>query len=186
MLTLSKQHSINEYFDREILADTKHEYINGEIIAMTGGTPTHNTIAANLLVILHSALRQQPYRVFVTDQRLWIPELQIATYPDIMVTPEPPQLMEGRKDTIVNPVFMAEVLSDSTAEYDRTEKFAYYRTIETFQEYLLVSQHKMYLEHFYKETDRWIFNAYKEETMINLSSLQIQVPTSEIYQRIQF
>jgi Uma2 family endonuclease len=93
MITLSKKYSPIEYFDREILADTKNEYINGEIISMTGGTPTHNTIAANLLVNLHLALRQQPYRVFVTDQRLWIPAQRIATYPDIIVTSEPPQLI---------------------------------------------------------------------------------------------
>jgi Uma2 family endonuclease len=165
-LWLAKQHTFNHYSDREILADTKDGYINGEIIATTGGTPNHNRISGNLFAILHTHLRNQPFVTFITDQ--------------------PPQLMEGRKDTIVNPIFISEVLSDSTADYDRTEKLAYYRTIESFQEYLLISEYRKYLEHFYRDADRWIFNAYVGETMINLVSLQIQVSTSEIYERIAF
>jgi Uma2 family endonuclease len=94
--------------------------------------------------------------------------------------------MEGRRDTIVNPVLIAEVLSDSTAEYDRTEKFAAYRSIDTFQEYLLISQQRIYVEHFYREGERWIFNAYDSESAIAIGSLQVEVSTAEIYQRIEF
>lgn len=186
MLTLTKPITLADYFEQEEKSEEKHEYINGEIIQTAGGTPRHNTLIVNFLLHLCTKLNQDVYRVFVTDQRVWLPLLNIATYPDVMVTAEPLTYQEGRNDTLTNPIFIAEVLSPSTANYDRTDKFAYYRTIETFQEYLLISQDRLYIEHFYKEGDRWIFNAYAEETSIQLKSLEIAIATTDIYQRINF
>jgi Uma2 family endonuclease len=137
-------------------------------------------------VALYTGLKNQPYAVFVTDQRLWIPERQIATYPDIMVMPEPLTYQEGRKDTLINPVLIAEVLSASTANYDREEKFAAYRTIATFQEYLLISQEKCYIEHFQKEGERWLFTAYESDRIIHLNSLGIQIVIADVYHKIIF
>ena len=185
MLTLTKKHSLTDYFDREILAETRNEYIDGEINPMTGGTPTHNTLVMNLSSLLHIAL-PIPYRVFATDQRLWIPDRNIATYPDVMVMTEPLEYQEGRKDTLVNPILIAEILSPSTANYDRIGKFTSYRTIPSFQEYLLVSQDRKYVEHFYKEGDRWIFSAYEHDATISLTSFEIAIATSAIYNRINF
>jgi len=185
MLTLTKKHSLTDYFDREILAETRNEYIDGEINPMTGGTPTHNRIIGNLFATLHGSL-QNPYLVFVTDQRLWIPDRKIATYPDVMVMTEPLEYQEGRKDTLVNPILIAEILSPSTANYDRIGKFTSYRTIPSLQEYLLVSQDRRYIEHFYKEGDRWIFSAYEHDATISLTSFEIAIATSAIYNRINF
>jgi Uma2 family endonuclease len=185
MLTLTKKYSLTEYFDREILAETRNEYIDGEIIEMTGGTPIHNTLVVNLLSLLHIAL-PHPYRVFVTDQRLWIPAHRIATYPDVMVMSEPLAYQEGRKDTLVNPILIAEVLSPSTANYDRSGKFAAFRTIPSFQEYLLVAQDRIYVEHFYKEGDRWIFAAYESDETISLQSVDLAIATTAIYKRVNF
>ncbi|PZO40020.1 MAG: hypothetical protein DCF19_12580 [Pseudanabaena frigida] len=185
MLTLTKKYSLTEYFDREILSETRNEYIDGEINPMTGGTPTHNTLVVNLLSLLHIAL-PSPYRVFVTDQRLWIPVHKIATYPDVMVMTEPLEYQEGRKDTLVNPILIAEILSPSTASYDRIGKFASYRTIPSFKEYLLVSQDRKYVEHFYKEGDRWIFTAYENDATISLASFEVAIATSVLYNRINF
>ncbi|TYQ23508.1 Uma2 family endonuclease [Pseudanabaena sp. UWO310] len=185
MLTLTKKYSLTEYFDREILSETRNEYIDGEINPMTGGTPTHNTLVVNLLSLLHIAL-PSPYRVFVTDQRLWIPDRKIATYPDVMVIAEPLEYQEGRKDTLVNPILIAEILSPSTASYDRIGKFASYRTIPSFKEYLLISQDRQYVEHFYKEGDRWIFTAYENDAAISLASFEVAIATSVLYKRINF
>ena len=185
MLTLTKKNSLTEYFDQEILSETRNEYIDGEIIPMTGGTPTHNTLVVNLLSLLHITL-PSPYRIFVTDQRLWIPERGIATYPDVMVMAEPLTYQEGRKDTLLNPILIAEILSPSTASYDRTGKFASYRTIPSFQEYLLIAQDRPYIEHFYKEGDRWIFTAYENDVNISLTSFEIAIATSVLYNRINF
>lgn len=185
MLTLTKKYSLTEYFDREILSETRNEYIDGEINPMTGGTPTHNTLVVNLLSLLHIAL-PSPYRVFVTDQRLWIPDRKIATYPDVMVIAEPLEYQEGRKDTLVNPILIAEILSPSTANYDRIGKFASYRTIPSFKEYLLISQDRQYVENFYKEGDRWIFTAYENDAAISLASFEVAIATSVLYKRINF
>ena len=192
MTALTEKYTLSQYFEQEIQSQTRHEYLDGKIIAMTGGTPTHNRIISNLLVALYTGLNNQPYAVFVTDQRLWIPERQIATYPDIMVMPEPLTYQEGRKDTLINPVLIAEVLSASTANYDREEKFAAYRTIATFQEYLLISQEKCYIEHFQKEgapqsgslPDRWLFTPYESDGMINLKSLGIEIAIADVYHKI--
>ena len=111
---------------------------------MTGGTPNHNQLAGNFYEMLNFALKHQPYQVFVPDQRLWIPTRKIHTYPDIMVVKTPLEYEQGRKDTLVNPVMIAEVLSKSTKSYDRDEKFAAYRTIPSLQEYILIDQYSIF------------------------------------------
>jgi len=177
--------SLGEYFEREIVSATKNEYVNGKIAATDSATPTHNRLIGNLLLALHTALDQDAYQVFVADLRLWIPEAAIVTYPDIMIVAEPITLMEGRKDTIENPVLIAEVLSESTEAYDRGAKFAAYRTIPTFQEYLLISQDQAYVEHFSKEADqsgdRWIFTTYSLGATIKLTNLGTEVKISDFY-----
>jgi Uma2 family endonuclease len=125
-----------QYLALEVEAEECHEYIDGEIFLMPGGMPNHNRIVLNLAAALNFALKRQPYDVFVTDQRLWIPDRRIYTYPGVMVVQGELQLQEGRKDTIINPLAIAEILSKSTESYDRIGKFASYRTIPSFQEYL--------------------------------------------------
>ena len=148
----TRYYSPAEYLELEVNSDIRHEYINGLIIPMTGGTPDHNQIAGNFYAVLNFALKRQPYQVFVTDQRLWIPNRRIHTYPDIIVVQTPLVFAEGRKDTITNPVMIAEVLSTSTKSYDKDEKFAAYRTIPSFQEYILIDQYTMQVEQ-YSKTD---------------------------------
>jgi len=167
MTALTEKYTLSQYFEQEIQSQTRHEYLDGKIIAMTGGTPTHNRIISNLLVALYTGLKNQLYAVFVTDQRLWIPERRMATYPDIMVVSEP-------------------LLSAAKASYDREEKFAAYRTIATFQEYLLISQERLYIEHFQKEGDHWFFRAYESDTIIHLNSLVIQIVIADVYHKIIF
>ncbi|WP_365670975.1 Uma2 family endonuclease [Okeania sp. SIO3I5] len=153
-----KNYTPTEYLNLETNSQQRHEYINGEIIPITGGTPNHNQIALNFSAALNFSLKRQPYRVFISDQRLWIPKKRIYTYPDVMVTPANLQLQQGRKDTITNPLIIAEVLSNSTRNYDKDQKFAAYRTISTFQEYLLIDQYTIQVEQYYKNAQKqWIF-----------------------------
>lgn len=154
----SKTYSTEEYLALELESAVRHEFRNGEIVEMTGGTPAHNEINGNLLMMLKLALRGQPYWVFVTDQRLWIPECNLYTYPDVMLAAKPLQLQEGRTDTVINAIFIAEVLSKSTRSYDLDEKFAAYRTIPTFHEYLLIDQYSPQVSHYIKQGDnQWLF-----------------------------
>ncbi|MBG1266643.1 Uma2 family endonuclease [Nostoc sp. WHI] len=181
-------YSLTEYLELEVISEYRNEYIDGQVIPMTGGTPNHNQIAGNFYAALNFALKQQPYRAFVTDQRLWIPKKKIHTYPDVMVVAGSLEFSEGRKDTITNPLIIAEVLSKSTRNYDIDEKFAAYRTIPSFQEYVLIDQYKNHVEQ-YSKTDekKWIFSEYEDkDNILILSSIQFQISLSDIYDKVEF
>ncbi|MBD2565433.1 MULTISPECIES: Uma2 family endonuclease [Nostoc] len=183
-----RHYSPIEYLELEVISEYRHEYIDGQIIPMTGGTPNHNQIALNLSATLNFALKRQPYRVFVADQRLWIPKKRIHTYPDVMVVAGSLEFSEGRKDTITNPLVICEVLSKSTRSYDIDEKFAAYRTIPSFQEYVLIDQYKNHVEQ-YSKTDekKWIFSEYEEEnSILILSSIDFQISLLDIYDKVDF
>lgn len=185
--TEPKTYAIAEYLELEVNSDQRHEYINGEIIPMTGGTPDHNDIAGNLYVLLKLALKGKAYRAFYVDQRLWIPVRSLYTYPDVMVVEKPLQLQVGRNDTVINPCFIAEVLSKSTQGYDRGEKFAIYRTVESFREYLLIDQYKIYVEHYVKTTaNQWLFSEYTEPNITLSLSMGVQIQIAALYENIDF
>lgn len=183
-----KIHTPDDYLDFEVNSDTRHEYINGEVIPLTGGTPEHNEIASLLNAALRVSLKGQPYSIFVADQRLWIPERNLYSYPDVMVVPRPLQRQQGRTDTITNPVMIAEVLSKSTKNYDRDEKFSAYRTISTFQEYLLIDQYTHHVEQYSKiESHKWIFTEYNDtESFITLSSIPFKIQLADLYESVEF
>lgn len=184
----TRYYSPQEYLELEVNSEIRHEYINGLIIPMTGGTPNHNQLAGNFYAMLNFALKRQPYQVFVTDQRLWIPSRKIHTYPDIMVVKNPLEYEQGRKDTLVNPVMIAEVLSKSTKGYDRDEKFAAYRTIPTLQEYILIDQYTMHIEQYCKtNNNQWIFSEFTDGNVnLNLASISCQMILSDIYDKVDF
>ncbi|MBA3922639.1 MAG: Uma2 family endonuclease [Nostocaceae cyanobacterium] len=177
-----------EYLELEVNSPERHEYIDGQIILMTGGTPNHNRIALNFSGALNFILKRQPYDVFITDQRLWIPNKRIHTYPDVMVIAGQLEFEPGRKDTIMNPVMIAEVLSKSTRSYNRDEKFAAYRSIPSFQEYLLIEQYTMHVEQYYKtDNNRWTFTEYNAgDKSISLNSVPFEIVLADIYDKVDF
>ncbi|GBE92426.1 Uma2 family endonuclease [Nostoc cycadae] len=184
----TKRYTIDEYLELEIASETRNEYCDGEIIPMTGGTPEHNEIASIFNAALRVSLKGKPYSIFVADQRLWIPERKLYTYPDVMVVPRPLERQQGRTDTITNPVMIAEVLSKSTKSYDRDEKFSAYRTISTFQEYLLIDQYTAHVEQYSKtDSHKWIFTEYDDpESYISLSSIPFEIRLADIYESVEF
>lgn len=186
--TEKKIYTAEEYLALELASETRSEYRNGEIIPMTGGTPAHNEIAINLSAFLKLALRGKPYHLFSTDQRLWIPAVNLYTYPDVMVVPKPLELQAGRKDTITNPCFVAEVLSKSTQNYDRSEKFAAYRTVPAFKEYLLIDQYRVHVEHYVKTAvNQWIFSEYDDSKItLSFSVFEFQIQIADLYDNIEF
>ncbi|GAB4354918.1 MAG: Uma2 family endonuclease [Cyanophyceae cyanobacterium] len=176
-----------EYLEFETTAEERHEYVNGEIRPMAGGTPDHNELAINLATLLKSALRGKPYRIFGADQRLWIPAHNLYTYPDLMVVEKPLQLQTGRTDTVTNPCFIAEVLSRSTQDYDHGGKFSAYRTMESFREYLLIDQYSIHVEHYVKTTaNQWLLSEYTDPNItLSLSSFEAQVDIIALYENIE-
>ncbi|MEO0378255.1 MAG: Uma2 family endonuclease [Cyanobacteria bacterium P01_A01_bin.17] len=184
----TKTYTAEEYLELEIASEVRSEFRDGEIVEMTGGTPEHNEISGSLLMLLKLALRGKPYRVFVTDQRLWIPEKNLYTYPDVMVTANPLELQAGRKDTVMNPIFLAEVLSESTQGYDRGDKFSAYQTIASFKEYLLINQSQPRVEQYVRqEANKWLLTVYDgQEAKVGLASVPVEVGLAELYENLEF
>jgi Uma2 family endonuclease len=184
----TRLYSPEEYLELEIPSVDRHEYIDGEIRLMPGGMPNHNRIITNLCAILNFAFKGKSYEVFVSDQRLWIPRKRIYTYPDIMIVEGKLQFQEGRKDTLINPLAIVEVLSKSTRDYDRSDKFAAYRTIPSFQEYVLIDQYSTHIEHYVKtEPRKWLFQEYDEtDTQFAFASFACEISLSDLYDKVKF
>ena len=178
----------DDYLAQEVLAETRNEYRNGVVVPMTGGTPEHNEIASVLNALLRTALKGQGYSIFVADQRLWIPEPNLYTYPDVMVARRPIERKPDRTDTVMNPILIAEVLSKSTAAYDRTEKFAAYRTIASLQNYLLIDQYQPHVELYARTGDQqWLFSEYGQlSDRVLLDAVSVELPLADLYEAIEF
>ena len=181
-------YSPEEYLKLEEVAEFRSEYQDGRIIPMTGGTPNHNQIAGNFYGTLNFATKGQPYRVFINDLRLWIPSKRVYTYPDVMLVAGKLEFAEGRKDTITNAVMVAEVLSESTANYDRGDKFKLFRTIPTLREYILIDQYEMHVEQFSKTDDnKWVLSEYDgADAVLRLSCVEFEMRLGDIYDRVDF
>jgi Uma2 family endonuclease len=153
---------------------------------MTEGTANHNKIAGNLYARLNLALQQAPYEAYIIDRPLNIASREFSTYPDVMVVAR--SSSPGSLEPPSEPVLIAEVISHASAGYDRSSKFTAYRSMSSFQEYLIVDQYSMNVEHYLKNDSRsWIFMAYEHpsETIV-LSSIGCRVTLAEIYSKIDF
>ena len=188
MQVVTQSYTPAEYLELEEKAEYKSGYNNGQIFPITGGSTNHNKIALNLSSALNFAFSEQDYEVYMGDVRLWIPDKKIYTYPDAMVTEGETQYFSNRTDTITNALIIAEVLSKSTQGYDRQAKFEDYRTIPSFQEYLLIDQTRIYVEQYAKIGEkRWelrVYNAEDEE--VSLSSIPLQVSLKKLYNKVNF
>ena len=185
---LSQSYSVEEYLAIEVESEVRNEYRDGEIVPMAGGLPNHNQIAGNIYATLNFAFRGKPLQAFITDQRLWIPKKRIHTYPDVIVIQGQLELQTGRKDTVMNPLLIVEVLSKSTADYDRQEKFRAYRTIPSFQEYVLIDQYSQHIEHYVKVgAKKWNLQEYDEtDTVVKLVTIDLEVAIADIYNKVEF
>lgn len=189
--TLQRQYSLDEYRAIADTSEEKCEYHDGEIIKMAGGTINHSRIFGNIFVMLKLLLRDREFEVINSDLRLWIPEYRRGVYPDAMVFAKPVLLNGDRQDEVLNPLLIVEVLSASTEEFDRTDKFRdkfrMYRSIPSFSEYLLIRQNKVLVERFSKQEQGWLYSDFDGlDQAINLESLQIQLAIAEIYRSINF
>ena len=183
--------TLDEYRAISETAEERLEYRNGEIFTMTGGTSNHSTITVNITSSLFIALRDTDLRIYNGDMRIWIPEFNCGTYADTLIINGEPEFNGTRNDEILNPLLIVEVLSPSTEDYDRGEKFRKYRSIPSLSEYLLISQSEVYIEHYSKSDftsekgDIWQLQVSDRlDQKITLPSLNIEIPLTEIYRRI--
>jgi Uma2 family endonuclease len=177
-----------QYLALERTAAYKSEYFRGEVFAVAGASPTHVLIVANIVAALHGQLRQRPCTVYATDLRLKVHASGFYTYPDVVVVYGEPQFDDDQRDTLVNPTLIVEVLSESTQDYDRGGKFAQYRKIPSFTEYVLVAQDESHVEHFVKQADGlWLLaETDRLEDVLTLSSIECTLLLSDIYEKVQF
>ncbi|MFN9536740.1 MAG: Uma2 family endonuclease [Pseudanabaena sp.] len=188
VLAATKRYTASEYLALEDKAEFKSEFINGEIIPMAGASANHNIITGKFHALLLLALEDREYSVFMSDMRLWLPEYSRYTYPDVMVVAGDPVFVDQRQMEVTNPCLIVEILSSSTQAYDHNSKFRQYRSIPSFQEYILVYQNGYEVDHYVKESeDRWFLMPYKgEESVIKLISMQIEIRLKDLYKRVKF
>jgi len=179
--------SIQEYLALERDSEIRHEYLDGEMFAMAGASRKHNRIVLNLGSGLDSALEERGCDVFVTEMRVLTPDSKFFTYPDVVAVCGEPRFADTEVDTLLNPDVIIEVLSPSTEDYDRGPKFAHYRSIPSLKEYVLVSQHRIRVEHHVRQpTGNWLPLAELDDLgqTLELSSVGCRLSLAAIYRRI--
>jgi Uma2 family endonuclease len=177
-----------EYLAIDRASETKSEFLDGVIYAMGGATARHVQIVGNVVRELGNQLRDKPCLVYSTDLRVQVSRDGLYAYPDVVVVCEEPRFVDGELDTLTNPLLIVEVLSDSTKNYDRGEKFERYRTIGTFREYLLIAQDRVHVEQYVRQEDgAWLLRETgRAEDVIEVRSVGCRLPVSEVYLKVTF
>ncbi len=183
-------YSIQEYLTRERANTDRHEYIAGAIYAMAGGSEQHNIIVGNVYASLHAQLRRRQCTIYPSDMRVFIPKIPRYTYPDISIVCGPAQFEDGKRDILLNPTIIIEVLSPSTEKYDRGTKFKHYWSLPSVQEYILIDQETYRLERFARHPDEpqiYLFEVYTDpQDQISLSAIQCTLLLADIYEKVVF
>lgn len=177
-----RYYSVDEYLEIESTSEIRHEYLHGTIVAMSGGTADHNTIALNLRDELRPA-RERGCRVYVADLRVTMPS-GLYTYPDVVAVCGPLETLPGKWTTLTNPIVIAEVLSRDTAAYDRGKKFELYQTLATLRDYLLIDQYRVDVEHRWREGDRWQSKHYGKGEGLALTGIPLTIAVDALYEDV--
>ena len=177
--------TVEQYLALERQSETRSEYLDGEVFAMTGASRKHNLLVANVLAGLHSQLRGKSCEAYANDMRVGIPGTGLYTYPDVVVACGAPQFEDGELDTLLNPTLIVEVLSGSTEDYDRGTKFAHCRTLPSLTEYVLVAQDKVHVEHFVRQTEGWLLTETDDlAATLQLPSIGCTLALADVYERV--
>ena len=186
--TDTKYYTPEEYLALEETSEDKNEYRQGEIIPMVGATTNHNQIAGNFYRRFPLTINNQDYYTYMETVRLWLSDYSIYTYPDVMVIKGQPLYQGNSQSNVINPLIIVEVLSNSTQAYDRGDKFKFYRSLPTFQEYILIEQSSYSVERYYKQKDdQWLIDFVTgENAVLQLVSVDWQISFQDLYQRVNF
>lgn len=176
-----------QYLDLERRADCKSEYVNGHISAMSGASRQHNLIAGNIYREMSLQLKDRPGEAYINDMRVKVSQTGLYTYPDVVAVCADICFDDTQNDTLLNLAVIVEVLSASTEAYDRGEKFAHYRRLESLQEYLLVAQDKVRIEYYRRQGEQWVLSEFSTLTdQVHLASIGCDLALREIYDKVQF
>lgn len=177
--------SAEDYLQGERISPIKHEYIRGEIYAMAGASKAHGMIAGNLFSMLRNQLRGSGCTTYITDIKVRIEAADVYYYPDITVTCDQRDSVSLKEDFIHYPRLIVEVLSPTTAAFDRGDKFADYRTIETLEEYVLINQERISVECFRRNSEGlWVLYPYSKGEEIHLASVDFRSPIEALYEDV--
>jgi Uma2 family endonuclease len=175
----------SEYLTWERKQPFKNEYHNGQIIAMSGASRSHNRITVDITIQLGNQLMDSDCEVFANDMRVRTSPTVSYFYPDVIVVCGEPRFEDDTFDTLLNPILAVEVLSPSTAAFDRGEKFEHYKQLASLQEYLLISQDSVRVEHYFLQETQWLHNTFQRlEDVLSLASIECEVPLRAIYRRV--
>ena len=189
MSTLAAQTYLTpaEYINLERKAVTKSEYLSGQIVAMSGASNAHNIITMNTSYQLYHQLLDRDCFVYASDMRVRVQAPVSYFYPDITVVCGEPRFEDDVFDTLLNPTVVIEVLSPSTAAYDRREKFTRYQQIASLKEYILISQSQMYVEHHLRQESQWRATEFQKfGDVVPVTSIKCELLLSHIYRRVTF
>ena len=176
-----------EYLIKERSADFKSEYRDGDIVAMPGASRQHNLITVNISSGLHIQLIDRSCEVYTNDMRVKVSDTDLYTYPDVVVVCDEPHFEDNNFDTLLNPTVIVEVLSPSTESYDRNEKFTSYQTLESLQEYVLVSQNNRSVEQYIRKGEEWSLTLFRSvEDVMQLASIECKLALRAIYAKVKF
>lgn len=176
-----------EYLEHERKAEYKSEYLRGEVFAMAGASPRHALIVTNLVRELSQALRSRSCNVYSSDLRVRVSPTGLYTYPDVVVVCGAAEFADDQDDTLTNPTLIVEVLSESTQNYDRGQKFQHYRTLPSLQEYLTVSQDAVHIEQWTRQPDgRWLLTESGDPAAeLALESVGVRIGISTFYEKVE-
>jgi len=182
-----KRFTPQEYLALERKSETRNEYYNGEIFAMSGASREHNLIAGNLFRDIGNQLEDRPCETYMNDMRVWIEATGLYTYPDVVVVCDEPRFQDREVDTLLNPTVIVEVLSPTTEAYDRGDKFRHYRRIDSLREFVLISQDRMMVERYTRQGKDWVLSDMTDpDQVLKLESIGCQIPLDRIYAKIKF
>ncbi len=187
-LAKPKKIAPEEYFELETASETKNEFCDGEIFAMTGASLRHNLIVSNIVTAFNNALRGKGCFVFPSDLKVEVDFDRHYVYPDVTVVCGEAETARGRNDVIANPRIVVEVLSRSTQDYDRGSKFKAYRNLPSLTDFVAADQYSPFVEHFRKEgPGLWTLRECSglADSLV-LSDFEIRIPLSDIYDRVTF
>jgi Uma2 family endonuclease len=176
-----------EYLAREVVAEAKSEYRDGNPYAMAGASRAHNLIAGNTFAQLHARLSGRPCETYMSDMRVKVSRTRLYAYPDVVVVCGAPRFEENQGESLLNPTVLIEVLSPSTEAYDRGAKFTHYRRLDSLREYILIAQDHVHVEHYQRRGDQWLLTEFTTlDESLTLPVLDCQIPLREIYARVDF
>jgi len=176
-----------EYLAFERKAETKSEYYAGEAFAMAGANEEHNLIAGNFFAAVHWQFVGRPCEVHQANMRVKVSDTGLYTYPDVVAVCGQAQFEDEEQDTLLNPLVVVEVLSESTEGYDRGTKSEHYRRPESLKEYVLIAQDKHHVEHFVRQADNtWLLWETNDPTAaLELAAIQCELTVAEIYDKVE-